>query len=607
MRENRFIYQNKEKWAECESLLNEKSPDPDRLSRIYIQITDDLSFARTFYPNRSVRVYLNNLARRLYHRVNQYRKKQKNPISRFWTDELPLTIYQNHRLFLVSLLTFALAMAIGIFSSSQDPDFARQILGDQYVAMTEANIEKGEPMEVYKSSKPGSMFLVITLNNIKVALLTFLFGALFVVGCLGILLSNGIMVGTFQHFFIERDLFRESFLTIWQHGTLEISSIVIAGAAGLVMGHGLLFPGTYSRLQSFRLSAIRGLKIFLGTIPIFIMAAFIEGFVTRFTGLPDGIRIFTILFSLGFILIYFVWYPRYVAKVKDPSAILQYQKIPPQTPYQMEYYSIKSVGQVFNDTIQYLKENGAFFMKLTAGVAILQVLAIQFLWDPLTAGEAVIDKVYGLWYIQKYQLASFLPISVLGMASIAWFSHSRLQQSFLASHNPEQRFTLFQTGKSNLLGYLVVTGLCFSLLVVPTGWGYVLFLVALPLTIISLFAALHNNTNAFRGIGIFFSYLGHDKGKIILFFLIFLIAALLFYFFLNTPLAYFYTQFIAWNIPNTVSWGPSLLDMILLFTRITIFNLVYVVALIGFGILAFSLKEITEAPDLLNRIEKMAE
>ncbi len=607
MRENRFIYQNKDKWSECENLLNEKSPDPDRLSRIYIQITDDLSFARTFYPNRSVRLYLNNLARSLYHRINKHQKNQKKPISHFWTTELPFTMYQNRRLFLVSLLTFLLAMGIGMFSSSQDPNFANLILGDRYVAMTEANIESGDPMKVYKSSKPGSMFLTITLNNIKVALLTFLFGALYIVGSLGILISNGIMVGTFQYFFIDRGFFRESFLTIWQHGTLEIASIVIAGAAGLVMGHGLLFPGTYSRLQSFRITAIKGLKIFMGTIPIFIMAAFIEGFITRFTGLPDSIRILTIIFSLGFIFIYFVWYPRFVAKVNTVSPLNQSMKVPPESNYQMEFYSIKSVGQVFNDTIYFLKEQGAFIMKLITGLAVLQVLAIKFIWEPIAGNEAVIDKAYGLWYIQKHQLVSFLPISILAMACLAWFSHSRLQQAFLASQNPDMHFTLFQTGKSKVLGYLVFTGLCFSLLLVPTGWGFAMFLVALPLTMISLFAALHNNTNALKGVGTFFRYLGHDKGKVVLFFMIFLIAGLLFYLLINTPLAYFYTRFIAWNIPNTVSWGSALLDMVLLFTRVTIFNLVYLVALIGFGILSCSLKEITDAPNLLNRIEKMAE
>ena len=60
MRETSFIKQNKEKWKEFESILEKKDKDPDKLNDLFIQITDDLSYSRTFYPNRSVRVYLNN-------------------------------------------------------------------------------------------------------------------------------------------------------------------------------------------------------------------------------------------------------------------------------------------------------------------------------------------------------------------------------------------------------------------------------------------------------------------------------------------------------------------------------------------------------------------
>ena len=93
------------------------------------------------------------------------------------------------------------------------------------------------------------------------------------------MLSNGIMVGAFQYFFYDQGLLRESFLTIWTHGTLEIAAIIIAGAAGMTMGKGLIFPGTLSRLQAFQISARRGLKIMIGIAPIIILAGFIEGYL----------------------------------------------------------------------------------------------------------------------------------------------------------------------------------------------------------------------------------------------------------------------------------------------------------------------------------------
>jgi uncharacterized membrane protein SpoIIM required for sporulation len=74
------------------------------------------------------------------------------------------------------------------------------------------------------------------------------------------------------------------------HGTIELSSIVIAAAAGFTMGNSLLFPGTYSRLESFKKGAVKGLKIVMGLVPFFILAGFIESFITRYAFMPLSIK-----------------------------------------------------------------------------------------------------------------------------------------------------------------------------------------------------------------------------------------------------------------------------------------------------------------------------
>ena len=60
-------------------------------------------------------------------------------------------------------------------------------------------------------------------------------------------------------------------MSVWAHGTFEITSVIIAGAAGLIMGNSFLFPGTYPRLFSFRRGAVRGVKIVAGLVPFFIV------------------------------------------------------------------------------------------------------------------------------------------------------------------------------------------------------------------------------------------------------------------------------------------------------------------------------------------------
>jgi uncharacterized membrane protein SpoIIM required for sporulation len=164
-------------------------------------------------------------------------------------------------------------------------------------------------MAVYKEMGAIDMFLGITINNIRVSLMAFIFGMFLSMGTLFILMRNAIMLGSFQYFFYEHGLLWESARTIWIHGTIEISVIIIAGTAGLVLGNGILFPGTYTRLQSFMRAAKGGVKILLSTIPFFIIAGFLEGFVTRHTEMPDWFAILIIGGSFYLVLYYYVIYP----------------------------------------------------------------------------------------------------------------------------------------------------------------------------------------------------------------------------------------------------------------------------------------------------------
>jgi len=321
LRESQFIKQSEKKWKNFEEDLKLERKNPERTSKLFIQITDDLSYARTYYPNRMVRKYLDGVSQILLSKIYKNQRTPWSQFMNFWTQSLPIEIYRARRTFTISFLIFALAFGIGVLSSIYEPEFARVILGDGYVDMTISNIEKDDPMAVYKNFNALNGFASITMNNIMVAFRTFVFGVLAAIGSVYILLYNGIMVGAFQYFFIQEGLFWESFLTIWQHGTIEISAIIIAGAAGLTLGKGLVFTGSYTRLQSFKISGQRGLMIFLGTIPLFIIAGFIEGFITRDTDASTAIRLAVILVSLLFILYYFGWYPRKVASLNKEKLV----------------------------------------------------------------------------------------------------------------------------------------------------------------------------------------------------------------------------------------------------------------------------------------------
>ncbi|RKE92244.1 stage II sporulation protein M [Ichthyenterobacterium magnum] len=318
MREAAFVKQNKDKWLRFESVLsNNTTIDPDELSDLYIEITDHLSFAKTFYAKSNTEHYLNQLASQAHQKIYKTKKESKNRLISFFKTEFPLLFYYHQRELLVSFLVFSLFVIVGAYSAATEVDFVRSILGDAYVNMTLENIENNDPMAVYKKMGEFNMFLGITINNIKVALMAFAYGILCGIGSLFIMLQNGIMLGSFQYFFYEKGLLWESVRTIWIHGTFEISVIIIAGCSGLVLGNGMLFTGTYTRLESFKRGVINGLKILISTIPFFIIAGFLEGFVTRHTEMPDWLAILIIAGSLSIIIFYYVIYPRQLHKKQN--------------------------------------------------------------------------------------------------------------------------------------------------------------------------------------------------------------------------------------------------------------------------------------------------
>ena len=306
MREALFLRQNQARWQQYET---KPTTSPDELAARFVALTDDLAYAQTFYTASPTTAYLNALTGKLHLALYKNKPESGGRFGQFWVRELPLVVGRHHAVLGWALAFFVLCTALGALSAAYDDTFVRSILGDDYVNRTLENIHKGDPMAVYKGEDETSMFLQITFNNIKVALLTFAAGITLGAGTGYMLFTNGLMLGAFQYFFYQQHVLAASVLTIWIHGTLEISSIVLAGGAGFVMAKGILFPGTYGRAESFRYAAREGGKLALGLVPIFILAGFLESFVTRHTEMPVAASVAIIGGSAAFIGWYFGWYP----------------------------------------------------------------------------------------------------------------------------------------------------------------------------------------------------------------------------------------------------------------------------------------------------------
>ncbi|HXU25705.1 MAG TPA: stage II sporulation protein M [Bacteroidia bacterium] len=321
MREITFLKEQASKWQDFEKLLNEKNANPQKLAGLFIEVTDDLSYARTHYPTSKTTQYLNGLAARVHQEIYKNKKESRGRFFTFWKTEVPLIMFKYRKQLLLSFSIFAIFTLLGFISEIYDENFVRFVLGDGYVDATIERIRKGNPLGIYGEDEQTGMFLRITINNIFVSFIVFVMGLLFSFGTAYQLFRNGVMLGAFQGFFWKYNLFAKSLLVVWIHGTFEISAIIIAGAAGFVLGNSLLYPGTYKRIESLKIGARNSLKIIIGIVPVFIVAGFLESFVTRYTNMPLWLSLFIILGSLTCVVGYFIVYPLYVSKKMSTKII----------------------------------------------------------------------------------------------------------------------------------------------------------------------------------------------------------------------------------------------------------------------------------------------
>lgn len=306
LREALFIKKNKDRWLKIQQ---QELSDPDEMATDFIQLVDDLAYAKTFYPAGKVTQFINAQASKTYIDIYKNRKEESNRLLTFWKYDVPLTIRKHYKVIIFSTVIFCIFFAIGFFTSKEDEDVARSVLGSRYIEMTRDNIKNNNPFGVYESGNQLLTWLGIMINNIGVALRVFASGILLGIPSIKDLAETGVMVGVFDQLFADKGLGIDFWLVVFVHGTLEIAAFIFAGAAGIIMGKSFLFPGTITRLAAFKQGAKDGTKIVVGMLPVLALAAFFEGFITRLYN--DISALTTIVFSLSvlFVIWYFIIYP----------------------------------------------------------------------------------------------------------------------------------------------------------------------------------------------------------------------------------------------------------------------------------------------------------
>ena len=244
------------------------------LALLYRQIAADLSVLRQDPTARTYAAFVNQLLARAHHIIYSGRKTNLLTLYRFLRDEYPRIFQRNIQYVLASLLITGACGLLGVVLTSARPEFMRHFVGPQMIATMERH-EMWTQSIVSIAPKETSRIMT---NNLTVSFETFAGGISFGLITLYSLFVNGMLLGVIgaacHHYGMSIALW--SFVAA--HGSLELPSIIIAGAAGLRLGHAMLFPGGYRWKDSLAKGGIEATRLVSGIIPLLVIAGCLEGF-----------------------------------------------------------------------------------------------------------------------------------------------------------------------------------------------------------------------------------------------------------------------------------------------------------------------------------------
>ena len=198
---------------------------------------------------------------------------------RFFLVDFPTSVRAHRRHVLLALVVFAGPLfAVGV-ESYRDPGFILSVHDAQAVDEYERMYSDSDgPVGRANAGSDWAMFGHYIRNNIGIAFQCFASGLFFGVGSLFFLGLNGVMAGSIAGYLTWRGDATNFYSFVVTHGAFELTAIVLAGAAGLLLGESLLFPGRHTRPAALRLAAGRAIVLVYGLTAMLLVAAGVEAF-----------------------------------------------------------------------------------------------------------------------------------------------------------------------------------------------------------------------------------------------------------------------------------------------------------------------------------------
>jgi uncharacterized membrane protein SpoIIM required for sporulation len=288
---NQWLEKRRPYWERLASLLNQAGATGVRqLTRaelreaalLYRQAASDVSTLRQDPTARAYAEHVNQLLARAHHIIYSSRGTTFLKVFRFLSDDYPAVFQRHIRYVLVSLIILLAGAALGSVLTLARPQFMRTMLGPEMVATIERH-------EMWTHSivgiKPLASSLIMT-NNLSVCFIAFAGGILFGLLTVYSMFFNGLLLGVIGVACAQHGMSVDLWSFVAPHGSLELPSIILSGAAGLRLGYGVLFPGIYRWRDSIAHAGADAARLVSGIIPLLVIAGTLEGFFSPSSAKP---------------------------------------------------------------------------------------------------------------------------------------------------------------------------------------------------------------------------------------------------------------------------------------------------------------------------------
>ena len=300
MNRERFIRQRREDWQKLEVLLNRlkkrrlrkwSGNDITELSTLYRSACYDLSLVQSREWGARLEQYLNDLVAQGHNCLYRSPPRSIETMFHFLMAGFPALLRQRSSFFFVSLGLFLIPFLVALLVAAIDPVMAEQLVDRSQMESSGESYAKDlyTDIDAEYADQRSFMAAFYVWNNVGIAFRCFALGAFFGIGTVVTLLFNGMMLVAITGFLINQGHSDNFFSFAISHGSFELTAIVVAGAAGLLLGWGMIHPGELTRSESLRVHGMEAIKLASGAGFMLLVAALIEGYFSPMA-IPHGVK-----------------------------------------------------------------------------------------------------------------------------------------------------------------------------------------------------------------------------------------------------------------------------------------------------------------------------